>query len=107
MPRSDNSETPQFFFAHRKLNVNFECPFAEGRGVGDDEALPLEDVLLVHHDLAKRFEAGLSDVLELLQVKSIIITLFTRLHCQTVAKSYLLKTSCSSHGERQKIADHS
>ena len=70
--------------AYRKLDVDFECPLAEGRGVGDEEALPLEDVLLVHHDLAKRFQAGLSDVLELLQVKSIIITLFTKLHGLTV-----------------------
>ena len=54
--------------AYRKLDVDFERPFAEGRGVGDEEALPLQDVLLVHHDLAKRLEAGLSDVLELLQV---------------------------------------
>ena len=54
--------------AYRKLDVDFECPLAEGRGVGDEEALPLQDVLLVHHDLAKRLEAGLSDVLELLQV---------------------------------------
>ena len=53
---------------HRKLNVDFERPLAEGRGVWDEEALPLQDVLLVYHDLAKRFEAGLSDVLELLQV---------------------------------------
>ena len=55
--------------AHRKLNVNFECPFAEGRGVGADEASPLQNVLLVYHDFAKGFESGLSDVLELLQVR--------------------------------------
>ena len=55
------------FPAYRKLDVYFERPFAEGRGVGDEEALPLQDVLLVNHDLAKRFQAGLSDVLELLQ----------------------------------------
>ena len=58
--------------AHRKLDVDFECPLAEGRGVGDKEALPLQDVLFVNHDLAKRFQAGLSDVLELLKVYPLV-----------------------------------
>jgi len=60
----------------RKLNVNFKCPFAEGWGVGDEEALPLENVLLVDNDFTKRFEACFADVLEL-----------------------LLKTSRCSHGD--------
>ncbi len=55
---------PPFFFAHY-LNVDLECTFGVGRGVWDQQPLPLQDVLFVDLDVSERLESRLAQVLKL------------------------------------------
>ena len=49
----------------RENNLDSKCTLVEWRSVGDEKALPLENVCIIHDYVAERFQTSLSYVLKL------------------------------------------